>query len=404
VEHLVVRLREDAAPAQWAIFDDDGRVMRQAQTGPLAEAGELAAGRRVVVLVPGVEVILTETTLPKASPARLRKLVPFSLEDALADDIEQLAFAVGRRAESGAVAVAVVARARLDEWLEQLSAAGLAPQAVYSEADGVPDTPSTLNLVIEGDRIYGRAPGSAAFVFEGLDLAQVLDVVDGDGELKHAVVYVDEAGRLQHADALRALGERIESTQVKLMGDGPLYRLGATLVAEPGTNLLQGEYAPKSNLAPLLQPWRAAAGLLLGLVLVSVAAQAAEYLSLRQQSQALAATLTEVCRRDFSVSLDACDRVVRQRLADAGVARSGTSFLAALLAIAEARSPESRIGGLQYRSGRTTIEIVGADASGLEAFRTAALGSGVFSDVTIRSVSGSGGAARVELIEHGAQR
>lgn len=404
MEHLVVRLRDDATPAQWAVFDDDGRVVRQAQTGTLSEAAELAAGRRVVVLVPGVEVVLTETTLPKASPARLRKIVPFSLEDVLADDIEHLAFAVGRRAESGAVAVAVVARARLDQWLAQLSAAGLAPQAIYSEADGVPDTPSTLTFVVEGDRIYGRAPGGTAFVFEGLDLAQVLDVVDGDGELKHAVVYVDEPGRQQHADALRAVGERIESTQVKLMGDGPLYRLGATLVAQPGTNLLQGDYAPKSNLVPLLRPWRAAAGLLLGLVLVSFAAQAAEYLSLRQQSQALAATLSEICQRDFSVSVDACERVVRQRLSEAGVARSGTSFLAALSAIADARTPESRISTLAYNTGRMTIEIVGEDASGLEAFRTAALESGVFSDVTILSVSGRDGAARVQLVEPGAQR
>lgn len=404
VEHLVVRLREDPTQAQWAVFDDDGRVVRQAQTGQLSAAAELAAGRRVIVLVPGVEVILTEAAVPKASPARLRKIVPFSLEDSLAEDVEELAFAVGRRTEAGSVPVAVVARARLDEWLAQLSAAGLVPQAMYSDADGVPDTPSTVTFIVEGDRVYGRAPGRAAFVFEGLGLEQVLDVVDGSGELRHAVVYVDEAGRLQHADSLRALGERIESTQVKLMGDGPLYRLGATLVAQPGTNLLQGEYAPKSNLAPLLKPWRAAAGLLLGLVLVSFAAQAAEYLSLRQQSRALEATLTEICRRDFSVSVDACERAVRQRLNDAGVAASSTSFLAALSAIAEARTPNSRISALQYSAGRTSIEIVGEDAAGLDAFRAAVLRTGVFSDVTIRSIGGRGGTARIDLLEHGAQR
>src|SRR5690606_3061390 len=152
----------------------------------------------------------------------------------------------------------------------------------------------------EGDRIYGRVPDGQAFVFEGLTLGQVVDVVDADGELKHAIVYVDESGRARHADELRTLGDRIESTQVKLMADGALYRLGATLVAQPGTNLLQGEFAPKSNIAALLKPWRAAAGLLLGLVLVSFASQAAEYLSLRQQKQALDVTLTQICQAEFS--------------------------------------------------------------------------------------------------------
>jgi general secretion pathway protein L len=408
VEHLVVRLREDAAPAQWAVFDEDGRVMRQADTGPLEDAAPLAAGRRIVVLVPGAEAVLTETTLPKASPARLRKMLPFSLEDTLAEDVEQLAFAVGARQESGAVAVAVVSRARLESWLERISAAGLVPHALHSDADGVPDTPATLTLIVEDDRIYGRAPGRPAFVFEGLNLRQVVDVVDGERELKHAIVYVDEAGRARHADELRELGELIESTQVKLMADGALYRLGATLTVQPGTNLLQGEYAPKSHVGALLKPWRAAAGLLLGLVLVSIAAQAAEYFSLRAQSEALEVRLGEVCQQELSVSLNECEQVVRQRLSEAGMLTSGAGFLTAMAAIAEARATGSRVSALDYSGGRLLLEISVQDVSSLDAFERDAERSGVFSDVRVQSLSsardGETQQARVELIAGGANR
>src|SRR5690606_14282927 len=191
VEHLVVRIGEDPAAAQWAVFDDDGRVVRQLQDGSLEEAAALAPGRRVVVLVPAFEVITTEATLPKASPAKLRKMLPFSLEDQLADDVDGLVFAVGRRLESGAISVAVVARTRLEGWLERLAGAGLSPNAVFTEADGVPDTPSTLTLVVEDDRIYGRAPGRPPFVFDGLSLEQVLGLVDGAGETRHLLVYID---------------------------------------------------------------------------------------------------------------------------------------------------------------------------------------------------------------------
>lgn len=407
MEHLVVRLQEDAAPAQWAVFDDDGRVVRQAQAGRLEDASDVAAGRRVIVLVPGVEVVLTETVLPKASPARLRKMLPFSLEDTLAEDVEELAFAVGARAESGAVAVAITARARLEAWLERLAAAGLSPHALYADADGVPDTPSTLTLIIEGERIFGRAPGKPAFVVEGLSVDQVVDLVDAANELGHAVVYVDEAGRVQHAEGLQALAERIPATQVKLMADGALYRLGATLVAQPRTNLLQGDYAPKSNVAALLKPWRAAAGLLVGLVLVGVAAQAAEYYSLRQQSAALTARLTETCQQQLSVSLDACERVVRQRLGQAGVARSGPAFLTALSTIAEARPPGSVISALQYSAGRMTLELAVADIAALDAFVREAQRSDVFGTVRIQSSRNAGDAgieARVELVAAGAAR
>ena len=46
-----------------------------------------------------------------------------------------------------------------------------------SEADGIPDIPATLVLIIEGERIAGRKPGQAPFVFDGLALSQVLSLV-----------------------------------------------------------------------------------------------------------------------------------------------------------------------------------------------------------------------------------
>ncbi len=408
MQHLVIRLQEDSAPVQWAIFDEDGRVVSHAQSGPLEAAAEAAPGRRVVVLVPGVDTVLVETTLPKASNARLRKMLPFSLEDSLAEDVEELVFAVGRRSSSGSVAVAVAARARLDAWLARVSAAGITPHAVCSDADGVPDTPSTLTLVVEGERVYGRAPGASAFVAEGLQLAQVVEVIDRAGELKHAVVYLDERSRTDRAAELAALGGRIADTQVKLMPDGALSHLGATLVVQPGTNFLQGEYAPRSNVGALLRPWRAAAALLVGLVLVGVAAQAAEYFALRQQNQALSDRLAQVCEDELSTPLASCDRVVRQRLSQAGaLGADGGGFLATLDVIADARPPSSRVSALQYIGGRMTIELGVQDVSALDAFVREAERADAFQSVRVQSSTNVGAAgieARLELIETGAPR
>lgn len=372
MEYLVVRIREGTAPPQWAVFDEDGRVVQQADARALEEAVEAAAGRRVIVLVSAVDVIVTEATLPKVSAAKQRKMLPFALEDALAEDVDELVFAVGPRLESGGVAVTITARERLEGWLEQLSSAGLSPSALYSEAEGVPDTPSTLTLVIEDQRVYGRVPGRPPFVFEGLSLEQILAVVDESGELKHALVYVDDAGRARFADDLDWLGERIASTQVKLMADGALYRFGATLIAQPGTNLLQGPYAPKSNIGTLLKPWRAAAGLLIGLVLLSFVTQAAEYWALRQHSRQLNAHLTEMCAEAFSTpGLDACRSTVRSRLSESGLldARPG-GFLPALTVVAEARAPESRVSALSYQNGVMDMRLTVPDVAALEAFRS----------------------------------
>ncbi len=88
------------------------------------------------------------------------------------------------------------------------ASAGIAPNAVCSEADGTPDIPATLVLIIEGERIVGRKPGQAPFVFEGMDLPQVLALVlarkPDEPELHHVRVFTDAAGRARFADGARA--------------------------------------------------------------------------------------------------------------------------------------------------------------------------------------------------------
>ena len=406
MEHLVVRIGEDSEAAQWAVFDDDGRVVRQVARGTLDDAAADAPGRRVVALVPAVDVIATEATLPKASPAKLRKMLPFSLEEWLAEDVDELMFAVGPRLDSGALAVAVVAQAKREDWLERLAEAGLSPSAVFTEAEGVPDTPSTLTLIVEDDRVYGRAPGRPPFVFEGLSIEQILGVVDGAGETRHLLVYADETGHGRFAAELAALDERIESTQIKLMSDGALYRFGATLIARPGTNLLQGPYAPKSNVATLLQPWRSAAALLVGLLLVSFVGQAAEYWSLRRQNDALDAQLGESCAQIFSApELDACRRTVRARLSESGLIDSGSAFLPALTAVAEARAPDSRIAQLSYRNGVMDLQLVVPDVPALDGF-TREIESTERFDARILYANPDGDKVdgRVQIVDAGAPR
>ncbi|HEX7080305.1 MAG TPA: type II secretion system protein GspL [Gammaproteobacteria bacterium] len=405
MEHLVIRLHADPATAEWAVFDDSGRVVSRAAVGPLADAAGVAAGRRVIVLVPAVDVISTEATLPKASASRLRKMLPYSLEDALAEDVDDLFFAVGPRLESGAVTVAVVGRERLEAWLGALAESGITPSAVYSDADGVPDTPSTLTVVVAGDLVYGRAPGRPPFVLEGVALEEVPDIVDGSSELRHALVYVDEAASARQEEALRALSERIPNCQVKLMADGALYHLAATITSRPGVNLLQGPYAPKSSIGVLLKPWRVAAGLAAAVLVLGVLAQGVEYLSLVRQDRALTDLLTESCRRDMGApALDACRAAVRSRLGGRGLLQGpDDGFLSALAVIAEARVEDSRLEALSWRNDVLDLQLTVPDVPALDAFAQAVERSEQFA-VRIQSANSAESAVegRVQLI--GAER
>ena len=203
VETFFVRW-SDAGTATWGTFDQAGRLVGALGRGSLQSAHTAAAGRRCTALVKAVDVLLAEATLPAASQARLRQMAPFTLEESLANDVDEMVFAIGSRLPSGATLVAAVAQDRVEAWLGELRGAGIVPHALFSENDGIPDIPATLVLLIEGDRIAGRKPGRAPFVFEGLDLAQVLPLVlarkPDEPELHHVRVFTDATGHARFAE------------------------------------------------------------------------------------------------------------------------------------------------------------------------------------------------------------
>jgi general secretion pathway protein L len=371
---LFVRLSETGT-ATWAAFDSTGRLVGGIGRGALGAVRAVLAGRRCTVLVSATDVLTAQADLPAASQARLRQIVPFSLEESLADDVDHLTFAIGARLASGATQIAAVATERMDAWLAQLRAAGLAPQALCSEADGVPDIPNTLALIIEGSRISGRKPGQPPFAFDGLTLRQTLDIVlarrADEPVLKHVRIFTDEAGYAHYRHELGDLDSEFASADCKVANDGVFPHLAATLAQRPGTNLLQGAYAPRSNWGPALKPWRPAAGLLAASVALAFVLQGAQFLQLRWTDAELTDLVAGTCQRvvgDSSAS--GCQREVQQRLgASAGPSTEG--FLSTLTAIAAVRGADTRIQALNYRNRAMDLQLVVSSVAKLAEFQGA---------------------------------
>lgn len=375
-EHVFIRLTDDPVLVSTVVLDDDGHLIHGLAMQPLEAARGLAEGRRTTVLVPGESIVTTVADVPRASPARLRQMLAYSLEDSFAEDIEDLLFAAGPRLDSNAVSVSVVARRKLDGWIERLNAAGISPVALNSVSEGVPDTPSTVNLVLEGTSTMGRCPGEAPFLLDDLSLSEVWDLVQAGREdtvaPKHVMVYLDRAALEYRQAELDELRSRVASLDVRELPEGCLPRLASTLVFSPGTNLLQGPYAPKSNVRAMLRPWRAAAGLALGLLAVSVAGLGLEYLVLLRDDRALTAQTTEICTESFgSVQITACRAEMQRRLSNAGqeAQSSDTSFLATLAVVAEAAAADARIDRLDYRDDELSLELIVPSVENLDAFR-----------------------------------
>jgi general secretion pathway protein L len=358
---LFIRLAAEGDQASWVRLDEHGRQLASPLQGSLAEASQVEHEQRVVVLVPAMQVMSTRATVPPTRNAvRLRQMLPYSLEELLAQDVDELFFAIGPRHGSD-VSVAIVARDRLNTWLHLLAEAGIGATAIHSEADGVPHTPGALTLIAEGERIFGRWGDEAPFVFDGLGLVALVELATKSHATEsespgppNVILYADQNAYAKHERDCGTLRAICLSFEIRLLDEGSLPRFAATLSAQPGTNLLQGDYAPRSNWLPAVRPWRFAAGLLLGLIALAAATQAAQYLSLQRQERSLAQIIEVTCREHYGLpQMSACRSEMQRRLAAAGQAMSGPAqgFLVVLLAVAQNRDSGSQITALSYRNG-----------------------------------------------------
>jgi general secretion pathway protein L len=407
-DHFFIRLGDDPHQATVVALNADGRLMRVPETVALSAAAGLAGDLPVTVLLPPAELVSCLASVPAASPGRLRQMLPFSLEDEFAGDIEELHFAAGERNENDALAVSVIARDRLDFWLGVLDTAGIEPRRICSEADAVPDTPGVVTLFVEKRRILGRRPGGAPFVFGEIGLAELWHLLESEREakddLEHVVLFVDREAYAARREEIEHWRAGIGDVNLKELADGTLPKLASGLVHRNGTNLLQGDYAARSNVRALARPWLAAAGFALALAAISVLGTGAQYFKLNRQESRLTDQATQICTDRYGIpQLSRCLVEMGRRLADAGQtsASGGRGFLSMLADVATSVGESISISGISYRDRIMTLEVVTPNASYLDAFRQRLSDGGAYAFDTQNSVTQRDGSlqARVRIVE-----
>ena len=387
-EIFVIRLRDtDADAAEWLAVDTSGARRGDPGLGTLAEAAAAAGDRRVYVLVPATEVLITSADIP-ARGARLLQALPYALEEQVAQDVERLHFAAGERRSSGRIPVAIIEEAVLAGLIERLGEVGIRPAGVYSEAQGLTRIPGTLSVLIEGDRIILNDGAGMEVALQGLrpgDALASMGVLDdpdesgaADAELpRHVLVYCDDDAAERYDLEFQALRQQLDSLEVKRLPDGTLPRLAVTIGSGAGINLLQGRYAPRSAVGSLWRPWRAAAGLAAALVLVTLAGSVVRYVELSAADERLNAQVEEAFRATFPWVREVRDPAAQLASELARLGR-GTGdgptprqFLATLESISAAMRQTSgtRIEAISYRDGVMDIRLTAPDVATLDRLR-----------------------------------
>lgn len=358
MEQLYIHL---ATPVRWLLWHPSQQEV--IASGELNDASELAqlhdkAQRsNVTVLVPGQDVLLTEVRLPAGSQRLLPQLIPNSLEDELASDIDGLHFAWPASAKPSGVEqpipVTVVSKAHMQEWLSALQQADIEADVIYPDYFALPAAEQAVQLRL----------GASLLVREGqwqaysTDVPPLFDIAATD------------------------LTDNYElPLQVAAAGALP-----ATI------NLRQGEYrvARKRRKQSLSVPWKPAA-IAAGVALVAVFAQQfVTYVQLGQENQQLQAAIESTYREAFpnTTRIVNVRSQLRQQLASIGGNASATTdgtegqpgglAMLAQLETAFRATPSVELDRVRYNQGTLQLQVNAADFEELQSFQEAANNTGL---------------------------
>lgn len=159
---------DDSTVAEWLVLDANGN--RHGDVQPRTALSDLAgdaAGRQLVVLLPGWRIRTTELEMPTSSLARQMQALPYAAEERFGQPPEELHFAMSRDPQSKTVITAAACDAAwLSSTVARLEEHGLKPSRLVPDYLALPWRPGSWTVLETRDWLYVRYDWSLGFALE----------------------------------------------------------------------------------------------------------------------------------------------------------------------------------------------------------------------------------------------
>jgi general secretion pathway protein L len=147
-------------PVRWAL-----RSGARVEDG-VARVAELPRAEETILVLPVARVAFLRAALPQGPAARLGKLAPFAIEDAIVSAPEQVHCAVLDDERGGERLIAVLDREWLDAALAELASFGIKPDRAIVESALLGSDPPTWTVVWSGDGGFAALGGLEAIALD----------------------------------------------------------------------------------------------------------------------------------------------------------------------------------------------------------------------------------------------
>lgn len=265
-KQLIIRLPGHAhSQVPWVLWQsgeaqhERGEIVAQGHVEQASQLGELAALSRdakVTVLVSSAEIGFHQLDLPPGSKRHLAQVVPYALEEDLAQDIQELHFAwqadawrTPKGGEPAGLPVAVVAKKQLQAWQSWLDDAGISYNALIPDLFILPQAPDEWTAMRIADEVVVRHSAWRGFSIEQTLFAELAGLFSDALTPPQRIRCFGDVQWPQAPAELSTVDQAEHDTAHLLL-------LARAVTAGQSINLLQGEFAKKRQRKATLGVWR----------------------------------------------------------------------------------------------------------------------------------------------------
>ncbi|OAJ96088.1 type II secretion system protein GspL [Vibrio bivalvicida] len=265
-EFLIVRLTNNTAQAiQWLVWSESQKeVIASGELDShqaLPEIATYAEGRRTIALLSAQSLVLTDVEIPAGASRQLESMLPYVLEDDLAQDVDQLHFTILSKSQGRAQVCALDS-----EWLEkvlmELGDIGCQIQKVMPDVLALPDNDGMSAVELGQQWLVKKSS------YQGMSVESDWLSLVAQSE------WAQEGDEYLPLTAYSALPASLELAEQQSWINGEP-KLVMQLLAEQAItskiNLLTGQFKPKSSFSRYWKVWQkvaVAAVLLVAVVVV----------------------------------------------------------------------------------------------------------------------------------------
>ena len=288
----------ESAQGRW-IMCNNGKPLGSMIKGPLLAAAKAARDARVIVIVPGEDVVITDVALPGQNRQRLLAALPYALEDQLIDDVNDLHFVLGPRHGDGNYVVAVVNKEKMQLWTDTCDELGLRVDLMVPDTLALSTAIGTWTIMLEDTRSVVRTGVHSGFAVDHSNLNELLGttIMDADGVTPERIEIIDCRDiNINSNDFSLDSGIELQVTSFK---DNSLVWLAQHFDYESPINLLFGEFSRKEKVRGQLRKWYPTAAMLAALLVLNLGVNIINYISLNSESERLTKAMNTLYKQTF---------------------------------------------------------------------------------------------------------